>query len=208
MEDVVTLGGFTVQNQGFTIAQRITSGLIDGNVSGIMGLAFQQIASSGATPPWLAIINQLSSPEFGVFLARFDDDESQVNPTTGEIADQSNGGALTLGGTDGSLFTGNVEFQPLSGPQSFWFQTVTGAVVFYSSCNNFAHNDTYTGITIRGNQISIPTSSGSQAAIDTGTTLIGAPSAVVQSIYQQIPGSQALNGNMQGFYQFRKFTEN
>ena len=59
-------------------------------------------------------------------------------------------------------------------------------------------------MTARGNQIAVPTGSGNQAAIDTGTTLIGAPTAVVQSLYQQIPNSQALTGDMQGFYQFRK----
>lgn len=40
------------------------------------------------------------------------------------------------------------------------------------------------------------------AAIDTGTTLIGGPSAAVQAIYAQIPGSQQLSGNLAGFYGF------
>jgi len=44
--------------------------------------------------------------------------------------------------------------------------------------------------------------SGNVAAIDTGTTLIGGPSAAVSAVYAQIPGSQQLSGNLAGFYGF------
>jgi len=47
--------------------------------------------------------------------------------------------------------------------------------------------------------------SGNLAAIDTGSTLIGGPSAAVSAIYAQIPGSQPLTGNLAGFYGFRMF---
>jgi len=47
--------------------------------------------------------------------------------------------------------------------------------------------------------------SGNLAAIDTGTTLIGGPSAAVSAVYAQIPGSQPLSGNLAGFYGFRTF---
>ena len=60
-------------------------------------------------------------------------------------------------------------------------------------------------VTVRGNSISVPTGSAGLAAIDTGTTLIGAPSSAVQAIYAQIPNSQPLGGQMQGFYQFRQY---
>lgn len=58
-------------------------------------------------------------------------------------------------------------------------------------------------VTVNGKSVTLP--SGNVAAIDTGTTLIGGPSAAVASIYAQIPGSQQLSGNLAGFYGFRMF---
>lgn len=57
------------------------------------------------------------------------------------------------------------------------------------------------GITVNGRTVTLP--SGNLAAIDTGTTLIGGPSAAVSAVYAQIPGSQPLSGNLAGFYGFR-----
>ena len=37
------------------------------------------------------------------------------------------------------------------------------------------------------------------AAIDTGTTLIGGPQAFVSSLYQRIPGAQSAGGNYAGY---------
>ena len=59
------------------------------------------------------------------------------------------------------------------------------------------------GITVNGQTVTLP--SGNLAAIDTGTTLIGGPSAAVSAIYAQIPGSQQLPDNLAGFYGFRMF---
>ena len=58
-------------------------------------------------------------------------------------------------------------------------------------------------VTVNGKSVTLP--SGNVAAIDTGTTLIGGPSAAVSAIYAQIPGSQQLSGNLAGFYGFRMF---
>jgi cathepsin D len=44
------------------------------------------------------------------------------------------------------------------------------------------------------------------AAIDTGTTLIGAPTAAVNAIWRAVPNSAALNGNMTGFFSFRPYS--
>ena len=43
------------------------------------------------------------------------------------------------------------------------------------------------------------------AAIDTGTTLIGAPTAAVEAIWGSVPGAQALTGQMAVFWSFRTY---
>ena len=46
---------------------------------------------------------------------------------------------------------------------------------------------------------------GMSTAIDTGTTLIGAPTAAVEAIWSSVPGAQALTGQMAGFWSFRTY---
>jgi cathepsin D len=56
-------------------------------------------------------------------------------------------------------------------------------------------------VTIQGKSISVSSSEG-LAAIDTGTTLIGAPSDITTEIWSNVPGSVALTGQYQGMYSF------
>lgn len=61
------------------------------------------------------------------------------------------------------------------------------------------------GVTVNGQSVSISTGTAAVSAIDTGTTLIGGPTDGVQAIYQSIPNSQALSGEMEGFFAFRAY---
>ena len=83
------------------MVDQLTSELIDGRISGIIGLAFEGIANTAAPPFWQALVNanlnQLSSPEFSFFIKRFVDDASSVGA-------EEPGGVLTLGGTKQYLF--------------------------------------------------------------------------------------------------------
>jgi cathepsin D len=54
--------------------------------------------------------------------------------------------------------------------------------------------------------VEIATGNAAMAAIDTGTTLIGGPSADVQNIWAQVPNSVSLEGSMAGFFGFRMQT--
>jgi cathepsin D len=98
-----------------TVAQT-TAQIVTGSVSGIMGLAFTAIASTGATPFWESLLNnnQLQSPEMSFFLTRFGDQ------TTAQ-ADEP-GSVFTLGGTNSTYFSGNIEFinMPSNIQTSFW----------------------------------------------------------------------------------------
>lgn len=147
-----------------------------------MGLAFQTIAQSRATPFWetLANENQLTTNEMSFWLTRFVDDP--------QAEDLEPGGSFTLGGTNSSLFTGDIDFVniPDGITPSFWLLPLEE-------------------ITVQGNSVSIPTGNAGLAAIDTGTTLVAGPSAAVQNIFNEIPDSQALTGQLQGFFAFRTF---
>jgi cathepsin D len=57
---------------------------------------------------------------------------------------------------------------------------------------------------VNSNTVNIGTSN--LAAIDTGTTLIGAPAAAVNAIWSAVSGAVALTGNMDGFYAFRMYS--
>jgi len=178
--DTVTMGPFTVNPQSFVAVEQVSSGLIDGELSGIMGLAFQGIANSLALPFWQALVNskQLTNPEFSFFITRF------VNAHNAKTEEP--GGVLTFGGTNSTLYQGDIDFQPFTIPAnggSFWLQTVSGA-------------------NVNGNSVNIGTGSANTAAIDTGTTLIGAPTEAVNAIWGAVNGAVPLTGNMTGYYSF------
>jgi hypothetical protein len=55
-QDVVEMAGFSVSNQTFAICDQISPGLLNSPVSGLLGLAWRTIASSGAVPFWQALV--------------------------------------------------------------------------------------------------------------------------------------------------------
>ncbi|KAH7907299.1 aspartic peptidase domain-containing protein [Hygrophoropsis aurantiaca] len=177
-QDTVSLGGFTVPQQTLLAVTDTTSGLLYDGLSGIMGLGFEVLSAQNATPFWVALDNggQLSSPVMSFYLERYVNQAEQIATAAG--------GVLTLGGTNTSLYSGNIEFinMPSGTTPSYWLQEVTA-------------------LTVQGSSVSIP-SGGGLAAIDTGTTLIGAPSTVAASIWNAVPGSVALTGQYQGMYAF------
>jgi cathepsin D len=99
------------------IVNEITGQTINGSTAGIMGFAWPSIAQSKAQPFWKAVIDsgRASSPEFGLFITRYQDDLS--------ARDEEYGGSLTFGGVNSSLFTGDIEYLNLTDPGSeldFW----------------------------------------------------------------------------------------
>ena len=70
--DTVQMAGFSVANQVFAVCDEISTGLLNSPVSGLMGLAWNTIASSGATPFWqtLAGSGKWDSPLMAFQLTR------------------------------------------------------------------------------------------------------------------------------------------
>jgi cathepsin D len=97
--------------------------LIEGRISGIMGLAFQGIAVTGALPFWQALVNdgELTSPEFSFYMTRFANDSSAKGK-------EEPGGVFTLGGRNSTFFEGDPDFQPFTSTVtggSGWLQTIS-----------------------------------------------------------------------------------
>ena len=163
--ETVRLGNFTVERQDFIAADSISASLIDGDVSGILGLAWSTIAKTEVDPFWEHLFNsgQLDAPEMSFWMTRFRD--------VVDARDNEPGGVFTLGGRNTSLFSGEVEFLPLATTvPSFWLLPVRS-------------------LTVQGRQVSLSSGRASLAAIDTGTTLIGGPTADVQAFWDRVPGS-------------------
>ena len=106
------------------VVTQISSNLLSSPVSGLMGLGFQTIASSGATPFWEALANSdgtLDEPLMAFQLTRFvnDSNAQQLEP----------GGTFNLGSTNSSLFTGNIDYQDIpSGQEGYWIQELSGTL--------------------------------------------------------------------------------
>lgn len=100
--DHVTIGGLTVLEQDFGEATKVFGALFqEASFDGIFGLAFDNIASGDATPPFYNLMtdNLLHKPIFSLWLNGTDD------------TDRS--GELILGGVDRSRFSGQVSFTPV-----------------------------------------------------------------------------------------------
>ncbi|KAJ3557477.1 hypothetical protein NP233_g11731 [Leucocoprinus birnbaumii] len=174
-QDVVNMAGFTVPNQVFATCDAVSRGLLQDPVSGLMGLAFDTIASSRATPFWqtLATSGAWNESLMAFHLTRFNNasDVQKLEP----------GGSFDMGFTNTSLYTGDIDYVALPSQGTYWILPLSNLLV-------------------NGNSVSVPSGRASYAAIDTGTTLVGGPSEAVQSIFEQIPGAQAGSGNFEGYY--------
>ena len=73
------------------LCDKISDGLLDQPVSGLMGLGWQALSSSGVTPFWQALYqnNVLDEPLMGFYLTRFQNDSGAKQ--------QEPGGVFTLG---------------------------------------------------------------------------------------------------------------
>ncbi|KAG1872886.1 aspartic peptidase domain-containing protein [Suillus subalutaceus] len=174
-QDTVQMAGFSVSTQGFAVVDAVSTNLLISPVSGLLGLAWQSIASSGQMPLWqtLASGNAWDSALFAVQLTRYKNDSTaqQLEP----------GGVLNMGYTNSSLYTGSIDYIDIPGTPSFWYIPLIS-------------------MTVQGNSVSI--TSRSTAAIDTGTTNIAGPASSIEAIYAQIPNSQPATGEWEGYYSF------
>ncbi|EST04675.1 Aspartic peptidase [Kalmanozyma brasiliensis GHG001] len=186
--DRVSLAGYTVNNLTFAEASSVAANTVEFPTSGIMGMGFQSLATSGATPFWevLAKENVLKTNAFTFQLARNIDNINPNDPNINDI--QSPGGVFTLGEIDSNQYNGDITYtnipNNLQNTQGLGYWTIPLG-----------------GISVNGNNANI--GSNPLAAIDTGTTLIGGPSSSIQAFYSQISGARSASSvGMSGYYLF------
>ncbi|KAK4689362.1 hypothetical protein P7C73_g734, partial [Tremellales sp. Uapishka_1] len=180
--ETVELGGFSVTGQMFGIVTSTTADLISAPLSGLMGLGWKALAASGATPFWqsLAASGSWDTAEMGIFLQRY----RGVTDVT-EI--ETDGGEFTMGTLNSSLYTGSVNYISISAANENYWQIPVQALTVQNSSVTITENG-----------------ADPQAAIDTGTTLIGVPSTAAAAIYAQISGAEAMSqaSGFEGYYQY------
>lgn len=177
--DTVSLAGYTVDSQTFAVATQLASQSLQAPTSGIMGMGFQSLAQSRATPFWQVLVeqNKLKTNAFTFQLAR--------NVRTARSSSQiSPGGVFTLGEIDQNQYSGNINYVNLSGQEGYW--TIPLQALSVNGQNGNINGD-------------------GTSAIDTGTTLIIAPPSVADEIYQSIPGASPVSSGLfssssQGMY--------
>ncbi|ORX38818.1 aspartic peptidase domain-containing protein [Kockovaella imperatae] len=175
-QDVVTLGGYSVAGQTFAACTDLTPGLITSSVSGIMGLSWQALAYSKATPWWITLAKSgsWSQPLFAFYLKRFRDVAGASNLET-------DAGSATFGYLDSSLYTGEVTYANVASGAQYWQVTMDS-------------------MTIQGSNVNLGSSN--LGAVDTGTTLIGGPAAIIAQLYASIPGSSQMGGSYGSYYEY------
>ncbi len=96
--------------------------MLDAPVSGLMGLAFENIATSGATPLWQTLAQTpgaLDDPVLSFQLTRYVDDDTARSSEPG--------GIFTIGAVNQSLYSGAIDYQPIpQGLIGYWILELTG----------------------------------------------------------------------------------
>lgn len=176
--DTVQLADYSVQHQTFAVATDMAQGTLDAPASGLMGLGLQELSSAGVTPFWEVLAKQgvLSQPAFSLQLAR--------NTHATSSTSQAPGGIFTLGEIDSSQYSGNINWINLDSTMEqigYW-----GIPLAAMQLNN-------------GNNVTLQ---GKTAIPDSGTSLIGAPSDVTNSLYAAISGAQQFGDPQSGQFVF------
>ncbi|GAA6106098.1 pepsin A-like [Tachysurus ichikawai] len=112
--DTVTVGGISVQNQIFGLSETEAPFMASMPADGIMGLAYQSIASDGATPVFDNMMSQglVSQDVFSVYLS----------------SNEQQGSMLFLGEIDTSYYTGSIYWIPLSS-ESYYQVTMDSVTI-------------------------------------------------------------------------------
>ncbi|GAA6061793.1 hypothetical protein JCM10212_004849 [Sporobolomyces blumeae] len=175
VEDVVGIADFVAERQTFAVCPEMDN-VVNSSISGILGMGWQSIASSGAVPLVQQIAAAGDLPQ-QVFTFAFESHTFFV----GETATKP-GGEMMIGGIDPTKYSGEIAWNELT-DEGYWEIPLGGTTVNGVDIGSLGQTD--------------------HAIIDTGTTLIGMPSKSVEAIYSNIPNSEAVSlDGMGGYYAY------
>lgn len=164
--DNLSFAGLSLPNQKIGLAHIESKDFSDPSVpfDGLMGLAKEQLSNAQVPTPIdsLFAAGLVPAPVMGYHLGR--------------VADGGNGtndGQVTFGGVDATKFTGELVEIPNVSTQGFWEGALSG--VFLSN----------------GEEVSDLGLSNRSAILDTGTTLIVAPTKDADAVHKAISGSRS-----------------
>ncbi|KAJ6533160.1 aspartic peptidase domain-containing protein [Mycena capillaripes] len=109
IKDTVRLGPYVVSSQVFLAANEMSTNLVPGSISGVLGLTYGSVFSGDGTSFLQSLLSngELGSGEMSFWLNRL--------AGTGDAQQEAPGGAFTLGGTNASLYSGDIEFLTAAG---------------------------------------------------------------------------------------------
>jgi len=170
-QDTVSIAGISIFNQVFGEATNLTQSFEIQPFDGILGLAYNSLASDNVIPVFDTMVKQgvVDAPIFSVYL-----DSTTTSDTLS---------TLILGGIDSRFYTGNIQYEP---------------VIMYNNAFLY-YTVQLLSFTINGNEESgCSVSNLCYGIIDTGTTTIAVPQAAFNNIANAIGN---INANCVGINQ-------
>ncbi|KAK4055701.1 hypothetical protein OIV83_000247 [Microbotryomycetes sp. JL201] len=168
--DRVTVANLTAEQQHFAAADTVAASISDDPQDGVLGMAYSIISNMGERPFFQTLFMQQSVKD-NVFAFRLGDRDE---------------GELYLGGVNHDLYEGSIEYTDVTVP-AYWM--VQGATHLTVPETNNTSNSTSTTFTTNKDQIFV---------IDTGTSLILAPTIEAERFYAQVPSAKPFRN---GYYQ-------
>ncbi|KAJ6592532.1 aspartic peptidase domain-containing protein, partial [Mycena capillaripes] len=172
-KDIIRLGSYSISNAAFLTAGPNSPVPAPAPCSGSLGLGFAPIAQTTNLPFWRAILQEQGSTEF-------------TDPNV-----ESYGGALTFGGVNNSLFSGDIEYLDLTDTNStYWALNVSDALSGSSSLRS--------AVTVQGKSVGL--SNHRFAVFDNSSLFIFAPATDMDAIWTAVPVSTY--NHQAGFYRY------
>ena len=156
--DSVTMGGLTVDNQGFGVASQLSDNFLASPFDGIFGLAYKSLAKDQVTP-WMDNAVQQGLIDKAIFSFYLSND-----PGKGDAR-------LIIGEPDPDYYQGEIEWHPL--------QSLRG-----NAPEDLYYNITFDGIYSGNQQVPLLCNyvGSCKAIVDSGTSLIVGPSEDIENI--------------------------
>lgn len=170
----VSLAGYTVSSVSFGQADQLARGTINPPASGIVGMGYETLSTTGTMPFWQILLERQKLHDY---LFTFQMVNNLKKASSGHVDMVEAGGVFTLGVLDDQQYSGEIAWAPMAPGYG-------SKGVGYWALN-------LEDLSVNGEHIDLGTHS--VAAIDTGTTLIGGPKLAMDRIHAKIPGAQRYN---------------